>query len=129
MTYDTAQAKADIETILECSLGVLADVTVTQPQPWCSCCPVFLLSVCWDTAQAVVFHLMSMCWDTAQAMVFHLMSMCWDTAKAMVFHLMSMCWDTAQAMVFLMSVCWDTAKAKAVPSFVNPLCLAVACAV
>ena len=35
-----------------------------------------LVSVCYDTAQALVFLLVSVCYDTAQALVFLLVSMC-----------------------------------------------------
>ena len=43
-----------------------------------------LVSVCCDTAQALVFLLMSVCCDTAQALVFLLVSLCCDTVHALV---------------------------------------------
>ena len=71
------------------------------------------MSVCWDTAQALVFLLVSVCWGTAQALVFLLFLVCWDTTETLVFLLVSTCWDTAQALVFLLvSGCWDTAPSR-----------------
>ena len=70
-----------------------------------------LVSVCCDTAQALVFLLVSVCCDTAQVLVFLLVSVC-DTARALVFLLVSIC-DTARALVFLLvSVCCDTAASS-----------------
>ena len=59
---------------------------MTQPKLW-----VFLLvSVCCDTAQALVFLLVLVCCDTAQALMFLLVS-------ALVLLLSSACCDMAQA--------------------------------
>ena len=60
---------------------------------------VLLVSVCCDTAQALVVLLVSMCCDTAQALVVLLVSVCCDTAQALVVLLVSVCCDTAQALV------------------------------
>ena len=62
--------------------------------------------------------LVSVCCDSAQALIFLLVSMCCDTAQTLMLLLVSMCSDTAQALVFLLvSVCCDTALTKAGPLF------------
>ena len=94
-----------------------------------------LMSMCCDTAEALVFLLgvnvlrhspslgvrsgvnvlvfvlVSVRCDTAQALVFLLVSVCCDTSQALVFVLMSVCCDTAQALVFVLvsmylCLCW-----------------------
>ena len=54
-----------------------------------------LVSVCCDTAQALVFLLVSICCDTAKALVYLLVSMCCDTAQALMFLLVLMCCDNS----------------------------------
>ncbi len=56
-----------------------------------------------------MFLVVSVCCDTAQALVFLVVSVCCDTAQALVFLLVSVCCDTAQALVFLL----DTAHTQA----------------
>ena len=72
-----------------------------------------LVSVCCDTAQALVFLLVSVCCDTAQALaVFLLVSVCCDTAQALVFLLVSVCCDIVQVVApVLVLVCRNTAQA------------------
>ena len=78
------------------------------------------MSVCCNTAQALVFLLVSVCCDTAQAMLLLLVSVCCDTAQALMLLLVSVCCDTAQAlMLLLVSVCCDTAQATADQLAVN----------
>ena len=71
-----------------------------------------MVSMCCDTAQALVFLLVSICCDIAQSLVFLLVSICSDTAQALVFLLVSIYSDTAQGLVFLLvSICSDTVQA------------------
>ena len=93
---------------------------VTQPKPWFSCwCQCVLrhspslgflagVSVCCDTAQALMFLLVSVRCDTAQALVFLLVSACCDTAQALVFLLVSACCDTAQVTAGSIFKCADS---------------------
>ena len=48
-----------------------------------------------------VFLLVSVCCDTAQALVLLPVSVSWHTAQALVFLLVSVCFDTAQALDFV----------------------------
>ena len=70
-------------------VSVCLSVSPSQPKPWCSCwcrCVyhhtaqtqafVFLVSVCCDAGQALVFLLVSVCCDAGQALVFLLVLVC-----------------------------------------------------
>ena len=61
------------------------------------------MSVCYDTAQALVFLLVSM-WVSLGVLA--AVKCVMTTAQAWVFLLVSVCYDTAQALVFLLVSMW-----------------------